>query len=62
MKEDSGVTFFEFTALMPYNGAATDNPSILTVTTDAIRFYITVEQRDGGPGSWIDGGNNGKDF
>ncbi|MCL2501638.1 MAG: hypothetical protein FWE99_00725 [Bacteroidales bacterium] len=62
MKEENGVTFFEFTSLKPYDSAATDNPSVLTVTTDAVKFYITVEQRDGGPGSWIDGGNTDKDF
>jgi len=62
IKNESGKYYFEFTALEAFDESATDNPSILTVTAGRIQFEITIEQRDGGPGSWIDGGNTDKDF
>ena len=53
--DTSGNTYFEFTALQPYDAAATDNPSTLTVTTGRISFPITILQRDADPGDWNQG-------
>jgi hypothetical protein len=54
---EDGLNYFVFTALQPYDAAATDNPSILTVTAGRLTFDITIHQADANPGDWIDGGN-----
>jgi len=61
-KSVGGINYFEFTALEDYNDSATDNPSILTVTTNLIQFTIIIEQREGHPEGWIDGGEIDIDF
>ena len=62
LKSAGGVNWFEFTALEEY-AAATDNPSILTVTADnRIKFNIIIMQKDDDPEGWEDGGNINKGF
>jgi len=57
-----GETFFEFTALQDHDPGATDNPSVLTVTTKRITFTITIVQRTNEKNDWIDGGDIDQDF
>lgn len=59
---DSGETYFQFTALKAYDAAATDNPSVLTVTLGRITFAITITQRTNDNTDWIDGGEIPKDL
>ncbi len=62
LKNEDGTNYFVFTALQAYDTDATDNPSVLTVTTGRITFTITIRQIDGDPGDWIDGGNINMDL
>ncbi len=57
LRTDESGNYFVFTALQPYDAEASDNPSVLTVTTGRITFPITITQVDGDPGDWIDGGD-----
>jgi len=57
LKQEAGSVYFVFTALKDYDPAATDNPSILTVTGGRIVFTISITQEDWCPGDWDDGGN-----
>jgi hypothetical protein len=61
LKVVNGATYFVFTALEDYDVSATDNPSILTVTTGRITFNITIQQKSSDPEDWIDGGIIKKD-
>ena len=60
--DPSGITYFEFTALLAFDATATDNPSILTVTAGRIKFDITIIQLDDDENSWIEGGEIPKTF
>jgi hypothetical protein len=64
VKEENGIRWFEFTALKVFEAAATDNPSILTVTVpkSRIKFDITILQKDADPADWIDGGDIPKEW
>jgi hypothetical protein len=55
IKIESGITFFEFTALEVYSETATDNPSTLKVTAGRITFDITIIQRNVDPRDWNKG-------
>lgn len=54
---EGGKNYFVFTALQAYDAAATDNPSILTVTAGRITFDIIIEQLNSELGDWVDGGD-----
>ena len=63
LKEVGGQLGFLFTAKQNYSdGAADDKEATMIVTVGRIKFTISMEQTDGHPNDWIDGGNQGEDL